>query len=187
MEIDEEVTVSSLVDDAKKVESLMADLASERGLTRQRARATLIAIGKPAVGPLITLMDDPRRPIRWEAAKALGEIADPAAAPVLVNALEDKGIGVRWLAGEGLIGMGRGGLRPLLQALVHHSDSEWLREGAHHVLRGLTREGMSEDDMTEIVLPVLRRLEGVEPTITVPRAAEAALDALDASSTEVCV
>ncbi len=46
-------------------------------------------------------------------------------------------LGIRWLAAEGLIGLGEAGLRPLLEALVHHSDSAWLREGAHHVLKAL--------------------------------------------------
>ncbi len=126
----------------EEIESLIADLASDHGLTRQRARESLAAIGQPAVAPLIAALADSKRQVRWEAVKALGEIGDPAAASALVSALEDEGSGIRWLAAEGLIAIGREGLKPLLQALVHYSDSEWLREGAHHVLRRLAANGL---------------------------------------------
>ncbi len=111
--------------------------------------------------------------MRWEAVKILGEMLDPAAAPALVEALRDAQSGVRWLAAEGLIALGPSGLEPLLQALVKHSDSAWLREGAHHVLRDLAR-----GNLEKVVRPVLTALEDIEPSLEVPWAAEAALDAM---------
>ena len=104
--------------------------------------------------------------MRWEAAKALAEIADPATAPALVAALEDEGPGIRWIAGEGLIALSQNGLVPLLHALARKADSVWLRQGAHHVLRTLAGEKLGD-----VLDPVLRALEESDPEVLVPRAA----------------
>jgi HEAT repeat protein len=162
--------------DTDEIQLLVADLASEDWRARQEARHSLVRLGSRAVAPLVKALDesnDSYWTLRWEAAKALGEIADPAAAPALLRVLEDERDGIRWLAAEGLIAMGRGGLLPLLEALVHRSNSGRLRAGAHHVLRELV-----EKDPQGIITPVLRALEDIEPVIEVPPAAQAALDAL---------
>jgi HEAT repeat protein len=160
--------------DSTSLGSLLAALGSYDGVMRQYARQALVAIGGPSVAPLIEALADPNDDVRWEAAKALGQISDPAAAPALVNAMEDENSGIRWLGAEGLIALGREGLVPLLRALEQHSDSEWLREGAHHVLHDLAR-----GNLENVLTPVLAALEDIEPTIEVPWAARAALDALE--------
>jgi len=91
----------------------------------------------------------------------------------LVKALEDKMFDVRWLAAEGLVAIGHEALVPLLRVLIGHSDSVWLREGVHHVLHGI--EG---GHLNEMLRPILLALEGVEPSVEAPMAAEAALKAL---------
>jgi HEAT repeat protein len=159
--------------DSTSLDSLLAALGSYDGVARQRARQDLVAIGGPAVAPLIEALTDPNDDVRWEAAKALGQIGDPAAA-ALVSVLEDENSGIRWLAAEGLIALGREGLVPLLRALEQRSDSVWLREGAHHVLHDLAR-----GDLEDVLSPVLAALDGIEPTMEVPWAARAALDALE--------
>jgi HEAT repeat protein len=155
------------------VESLVAALASPDRVTRQTARETLVAVGHPAVGPLIPLLGDRHGHVRWEAAKALAEIGDPASAQVLVQTLEDRDAGIRWLAAEGLIRMREAGLKPLFQALIERPDSSWLREGAHHVLHALAEMGLAE-----VTMPVLDALKDIEPTATLPSAAQRALDTL---------
>ena len=155
------------------VDSLVAALASPDRVTRQTARETLVAVGHPAVGPLIPLLGDRHDHVRWEAAKSLSEIGDPAAAPALVKTLEDRDAGIRWLAAEGLITMRRACLKALLEALIDRPDSLLLREGAHHVLHDLAKKGLADG-----ALPVLAALEGIEPTATVPGAARRALDTL---------
>jgi HEAT repeat protein len=160
----------------QRLDSLIIDLGSNHGKTRQQARKSLVAMGGWAVAPLIAALSNADKQVRWEAAKALGEIGDPAAAPAFVKALEDEVGDIRWLAAEGLIATGREGLLPLLQALVHHSDSEWLREGAHHVLRKQT-----DSSLGYLVAPVLAALEDIEPIIEVPPAAQVTLDALTGS------
>jgi len=152
---------------------LIATLGDHDGLARQRARHSLVSIGQPAVPALAKALTDPSGQRRWEAAKALGSIRDPSAAPALVSAMEDQDFGVRWLAAEGLIGLKGAGLAPLLQALAQHPDRVWLREGAHHVFRMLV-----DHDLHDLVAPVLAALDGIEPVLEAPGAAQAALRAL---------
>jgi len=125
------------------------------------------------VSSLVEALADPKEVVRWEAAKALGQIHDPAAAQALVGALDDEMFDVRWLAAEGLSAMGCKALVPLLQALSKHPDSVWLRRGAHHVLRNLAAKCLED-----VWRPVLAALENVEPLMEVPFAAMAALDKL---------
>ena len=158
------------------IDSLIADLSNKNGLARQRARQSLVAIGKPAVGALLKALEHSNFQVRWEAAKAIGEIGDPTAAPALVKALEDEDSGIRWLAGDGLIGMGRDGLGPLLQALTACSDAVWLQEGAHHVLRTLIKRS---DSLRNILSPVLAALESPEPSTGVCQAAFKALEVFE--------
>jgi HEAT repeat protein len=103
----------------------------------------------------------------------LGEIADPIASTALVQALEDQDGDVRWLAAVALIAIGREGLRPLLTALAERSDSDWLRQGAHHVCHDLAKTTNGE-----VVKPLLDALNTSEPQVTVPGAAYAALRGL---------
>jgi hypothetical protein len=50
--------------------------------------------------------------------------------------------------------------------LEGNSDSIWFREGAHHILRSLARDGVAAE-----AIPVLEALENIEPCITAPVAA----------------
>ena len=159
--------------DLATINSLIADLASDDGVLRVSARRSLVAMGRLAVDPLVKALADSNQWVRWEAAKALGQIGDPTATQALVSALEDKMFDVRWLAAEGLIAIGREALGPLLQALMEHSDSSWMREGVHHVFHDLARGSVEE-----ILRPVLAALQDIEPSIEVPFVAKTALGKL---------
>jgi len=161
--------------DSATMSALVTDLGSKDGLVRVRARLSLVAIGEQAVGPLVKALAHRNKWVRWEAAKALGQIGDLTAAEALVRALEDEVFDVRWLAAEGLITLGRGALLPLLHALVERSDSEWLREGAHHVFHDLVK---GRPELWDVLQPVLAALEDVEPSLEAPIAAEDALNKL---------
>ena len=155
------------------IASLIADLASEDGITRVRARRSLAEIGHAAVGPLVAALDSKQDWFRWEAAKTLSQIGDPSVTQVLIQALSNKKFEIRWLAAEGLIRIGDTIIRPLLKELVEHADSLYVREGAHRILHDLP-----ENRYREILVPVLHALEDVEPSLEVSIAAEAALDAV---------
>jgi len=158
---------------AVDIASLIASLGAAGAISRQSARKRLVSVGKPAVPHLIKCLSDPRGHVRWEAAKALGSIRDPNAAGVLVNALEDKDGDVRWLAAVGLATLGHDGLQPLLMALLERPDSDWLRDGAHHVCHNLARA-----ESGELVRPLLVALDQQEPEMAVPQAAYEVLSAL---------
>ncbi|MGE5597329.1 MAG: HEAT repeat domain-containing protein, partial [Hyphomicrobiales bacterium] len=102
-----------------------------------RAREGLADLGPAAIPVLEGVLHEPSSRARWEATHALGDMHAPAAAPALVHELTDPDGGVRWLAAEGLAALGPIALEPLCKALLQHSESAWLREGAHHVLVSL--------------------------------------------------
>jgi len=159
----------------QEIKELTETLKSEDGLVRQAARYELESIGDPAVPFLIKLLKDQNTHARWEAAKALNAIRAPSMAPALVETLEDEAPGVRWLASEGLIGLEQLAIKPLLKALTSDLDSVWLREGAHHILHELDKKHL----LDPMVHKVFKALESAEPAMTVPWAAEKALEQID--------
>ena len=54
-----------------RIPPLLCSLAGGDPVVREKARETLVAIGKPAVPSLIQLLSNRRPLARWEAAKAL--------------------------------------------------------------------------------------------------------------------
>jgi len=155
---------------APDVDTLVAALHSRSGAVRQRAREALVYAGKPAVDLLIEALRESDHQVQWEAAKALGTIADPAAAPALANQLDHTDFSVRWLAAEGLVSIGQEALRPTLKILAERGADGSIRSGAHHVLHGLGERGFSDK-----VAPILEALEGPDPDVRAARAARAAL------------
>jgi HEAT repeat protein len=130
-------------------------------------------MGDPAVPYLVDALKSRKVWVRWEAAKALGQIPGPTATNALVGALGNGMFDVRWLAAEGLILRGREALVPLMRALIEKSDLAWFREGAHHVLFDL-----SHGNLRDMVWPVLQALEDVETSVEVPLRAKALIDAI---------
>ncbi|MGA3245453.1 MAG: HEAT repeat domain-containing protein [Bacteroidota bacterium] len=126
--------------------SLMNTLESEDGATRQKARKSLVALGKPAVSSLSrTLRDSKLEHVRWEAVKTLDAIGDSRTIPSLVKALEDSDPDVAWSAAEALIKFTKAAWPPLLRALMKRgADSALLRQGAHHVLRNQKESGFND-------------------------------------------
>jgi uncharacterized protein (DUF302 family) len=145
------------------IQGLITNLSSNDDILRIHSRESLVKIGKPAVPQLVEALKRGSHWLRWEATKALGEIGDATAAPALVEALKDEEFDVRWLAAEGLIKMKRGGVEPLLHALMAQADLSRLREGAHHVIQELIK-----GELKEYLAPVLQAIEGVEPSTQVP-------------------
>jgi HEAT repeat protein len=160
--------------DEGTIAALITDLDSPDGFIRLRARWYLTTIGRRAIPHLGKALDNKDTVMRWEAAKALEQIGDPQAIEVLIDALEDNMFDVRWMAAEGLIIIGRPAIRRLLKKLIEHPDSEWLREGAHHIIRCLKNPGLR---LT--LQSLLRALEDLEAPLEVPLAAEKALNSLN--------
>jgi HEAT repeat protein len=148
-----------------QIETLISELSSHNDSTRRKARYALVGMGETAIPSLIEILRnrDTHPLIRWEAAKALGEIADPKTAPVLVEYLEDEDFDIRWLAAEGLIKLNISALQPLLRALEKPGCSIRLQEGAHHVFHDLAKGALRK-----YLAPVLAALEKLEPGERVP-------------------
>jgi HEAT repeat protein len=161
------------VNTRSRINELTTELCGKDAVVREHARQSLVTIGSPATDPLIELLEDRSHQVRWEAAKALGEIADPRAAPALVSALRDEDFDVRWLAAVGLIAIGPDALVPLLEELAKQPESTWLRQGAHHVLHNL-----ADKKIKGKMAPVLRALESIEPEVGVIEPALKAADEL---------
>jgi HEAT repeat protein len=132
------------------IENLINDLANQNGITRQKARYELVKMGNPALDYLLELQSSTKHLARWEAVKAISEIGSRESIPILINALEDEEFDVRWLAAEGLIDIGHASVYPLLKAFITNKNSIYLKEGVHHVLKGLEMRGMY-DDKYEII------------------------------------
>jgi len=160
-------------DKDQKIRKLIMTLSSDNDSIRKEARQSLVAIGSPAVPALIEALKQKDDHVRREAVKALCEIDDPELAPALIKTLEDEEFDIRWLAAEGIIGLGMNGLKPLLQALIDHGDSPLLLEGAHHVIHYMAKGGLRK-----YLGPVLSSLEGIGAAVKAPNAAFHALEML---------
>jgi len=145
------------------IELLINKLRSQDGSTRRQARRELVEIGRAAVGDLAKHIATKKHNFRWEIIKTLEQIADPQSAPYLIRVLEDDGFDIRWLAAEGLIRMGSDAIKPLLEALIHKSDSVFMREGAHHILYALEDDQLG-DARSQIrdLMNHLKRVSSVE-------------------------
>jgi HEAT repeat protein len=180
------------VSEAKQatIDELIGKLGGEDGRVREDVRLHLATIGKPAVPALIEALKHHRNKlVRWEAAKTLGEIRDPMAAPVLVKVMSDKLFEIRWLAAEGLIAIGHEALIPLLNELVKDPENPWLLQGAHHVISHFATKDIyihhhefahprQNTSLKELLKPLLSALEGPEPSLEAPSEASKVLDEL---------
>ena len=155
----------------KEVIRLIAEMGSKDAAERRRARASVVQIGSAAVLPLLDALDADQQHLRWEAAKALAEIADPTSAERLVAALGDRDSDVRWVVGEALIRLDREAVKPLLTTLTKSDLADGVYQGAHHVLHDLVQRG----DLAALLEPVLKAFDQPEPEIAVPQAAAEAL------------
>lgn len=158
--------------DGKKIAGLIDFLRNKDGLKRKKARLALEKIGKAATPFLVEALSDKGEDCRWEAAKALSAIKDPKAAPALVEALMDKIFEIQWLAAEALIALKTAAVPPLLRALIEHSNSINLQQGAHHVLHAFERERL----LDKKAIGVLNALRNLDADVWVIPAAQKALE-----------
>jgi HEAT repeat protein len=153
--------------------ALVEQLGSKRFAVRVKARERLIELGQAAVVPLLQCLNSPVEKARWEAAKALTELRACVAADALVDALaDDPSDEVRWAAAEALIALQWEGVKHVLIALLRR-DTVYLRGGAHHVLAVFAKRRSGA-----FLKPVVHLLGAMDSGVTVPLAAQRALESL---------
>ena len=183
---EQENRMNTIGDSPGNVEELVKNLANKDGMIRVKSRHALVSIGEPAVTQLTGAMSHKNQTVRWEATKALGQIAARAAMQesgekisqnaikALVKALEDKEFDVRWLAAEGLVSVGDRAAVPILEALETNPDSLILREGAHHVFHDMVNRNI----LGEKLRAVIKVLEDIDSSVEIPFAAKSVLESL---------
>jgi HEAT repeat protein len=159
----------------EEIKKLVATLKEDDRSKHEQTRYALIQIGKEATPYLIELLEHSNHHTRWEAVKALGGIKDPKAAPALVEALMDDSIEIHWAASEALIALGKSAMPSLLKGITRHFDSYRFRHGAYHILHAFDSKHLLDEDTR----PVFESLRTIEPSVSAPWAAEAALEALE--------
>ena len=162
------------MNDVIELSSLIDKLGDKDIHVREQARYLLVDAGADAIPLLVELMKSPNTHDRWEAVKLLGKIGDKSAADALVEELLDDSMNIHWAASEALIGLGGGAILPLLEGLTRHFDSARFRQGAYHILHMFEHMGYLEPHVQE----VLNALRDVQPSASVPWAAERAIEAL---------
>jgi hypothetical protein len=155
-----------------EIPQLIADLTCNDVLKCQNARRALVKFGEQAVQPLEKALHHKDHWVHWEAAKALGQIGSPRAIDALLEILDNKEFELRWLAAEGLSAIGEPAVAPLLTSLMKNPQSVWLQQSAHHVLLD------APASLAGILGPVIRAIEGPDPSVRIPIEAAKALDLL---------
>ena len=155
-----------------RIQELVTQLEDSDGVTRKRARETLTTIGDDAVPHLVGLLASPEDRLRWEAAKALDKIPDPAAITGLVSLLADPASEIKVAGRDGAHTPGKSVRTTRVRALADHAEDKGLRAASHHVLHDLAeRNGV----LRKIVDPLLAVLGETDPAATISTRAEVAL------------
>lgn len=152
-------------------EEISGHLSDWDARSRHQAREELVNLGNTALPMLFQKLNAKDWHVRWEAAKALGEIGDSIAVEPLVSLLQDDDTSVRWAAMGSLIQLGRASIHPILLSLTHDFHSSRLRQGAHHILHALHNKGQ----LTPVEADVFHALEGMTTGVPAAQAANRAL------------
>jgi HEAT repeat protein len=110
----------------RDVPGLIKALGYQKEDDREAAAEALVQIGAPAVKPLIDILNDNDRSVRWYAVRALGQIGDPAAVEPLIAASTDPLVSVRSVAVGALVQIGAPAVKALIAALPSWAAAEAL-------------------------------------------------------------
>jgi HEAT repeat protein len=105
---------------------------------RVSARKSLVGLGKDILPWIYQLLSSKDFTVRREAGKIIELLPDKRSVPYLLNLLsDDDESGIRWIAAEGLVKIGRDVIVPLLEALVKCKTTYYIEKGAHHIFNSL--------------------------------------------------
>ncbi len=155
------------------LQSLLGTMASDKGMERKRAREILVLMGEKAEPQVRALLDEANKKVRWEAAKTLAAMVEPASLPAFLTLLGDHASDLRWIAADGLINLGPRSVVPLLESLLTATPVKGQGEMAARVFRELSS---NNEVLAEILAPVLDALKEPDPAILSPRVSRALSD-----------
>ena len=139
---------SDAVTCAPSVDGLVQQLGENDGVTRERARRSLVTLGASAVEPLLVALKSKKSRVRYEAAMCLRDLSDRHAIDGLVEALADRTFEVRWVSAEALITIGRAVVPAVLRALMETRVPPGCATGAGTCLSPLRRPRSGERHTT---------------------------------------
>lgn len=163
------------VGDAAAVPPLLTALRSADEQLGSQIFSSLVRLGNVAVPALITASHSSSPWMRWQSVRALGDICDRRALPVLVNALMDNDHSVAWMAAKGLPRFGKQSLGPLLRMLMANETTPWLVETTSYVLKSLMQQDAKLKPYLE---PVMRYMHGSAFRVGTPQIAQKTLTQL---------
>jgi len=178
MEISEKERVGKLADHEEHLFAYISQLGNSDPNIRMEIRKKILNLGKPVVPYLIANLYNRNKLISCEAAQILSVMDGPKTPKTLVMALDDPDLKTRWDATQDLIEYDRAAVIALLRALSRSYTSVWLRQGAQHVLNNLKKRG----SLTVEEEKVITAFKDLEPSLTVPCAADKALTVLEEKS-----
>jgi HEAT repeat protein len=163
------------VGDPAAVPALLTALQSADEQLGSQIFSSLVRLGHAAVPVLVERSMSGSAWMRWHCVRALGDIRDLRALPVLVRALGDTDHSIAWMGAKGLVQFGQQSVGPVLRLLMAGGVTPWLVETASYVLRN-----QHDPKLKPYLEPVIESMQGVAFRVSTPQAAQKALSQLTA-------
>jgi hypothetical protein len=160
------------VGDPAAVRALLHALRNDDEQMASQIFIALVQLRQAAVPALLEASKSSSAWMRWHCIRALGEISDMRALPVMVNTLCDQDHSVAWMGAKELVHFGKPGLIAVLQLLSSAEVTPWLVETSAYVLHEQCR---TDPKLKPYLEPVIAAMRGVAYQIAGPQSARHAL------------
>jgi hypothetical protein len=161
------------VGDPSAVPTLLTALRGADEQFGSQIFSALVQLGHDAVPALVNASKSNSAWVRWQCLRALGEIRDRRALPVLVPALGDTDHSIAWVAAKGLVRLGTIGVGPVLRLLTTAEITPWLIQTASYVL-----QHQRDPRLKPYLEPVIQAMHGAAFRVGTPDTAHRALTKL---------
>ncbi len=156
------------IGDPSAVPALLNALRNADEQAASQIFSALVQLGRAAVPALLDASKSSSAWMRWHCMRALGEIGDTRALPVLVQALRDTDHSVAWMGAKELVRFGKQSEIPILNLLSSTEATPWLVETSSYVLYNQCR---SDPKLKPYLEPVIQHMRGVAYQIATPQSA----------------
>lgn len=157
---------------AAAVPALLSTLRGADEQLGSQIFSALVQLGHAAVPALLEASNSSSAWMRWQCTRALGEIGDIRALPVLVQALHDNDHSVAWIGAKELVRFRKRSIVPVLRLLTATDLTPWLVETASYVL---SNQYQHNPKLKPYLEPVIQQMHGVAYQVATPHVAQKAL------------